>query len=175
VKQETIVVAENVIENLNESQSPEVNEPGDIPHKARLGGSKYKTIYTYQANISLKLPLGLAYWNVSIIPMSEILLAEGAIYIMSATLKSLHKVTLENRYNNKHIILDDITIINKLKELKLYLNPKLYKLMYTSLEGAGEEGRITVKNILRSIREDIKQLNYPVFKLKNNVEKESKQ
>ncbi len=94
---------------------------------------------------------------------------------MSATLKSLHKVTLENRYNNKHIVLEDITIINKLTELKLCLNPKLYKLMYNSLEGADEEGRITVKNILRRIREDIKQLNHPVFKLKNNAEKENKQ
>jgi hypothetical protein len=107
--------------------------------------------------------------------MSEILLAEGAIYIMSATLKSLHKVTLENRYNNKHIVLEDITIINKLKELKLYLNPKLYKLMHNSLGGAGEVEQITIKNILRKIREDIKQLNYPVFKLKNNAETENKQ
>jgi hypothetical protein len=61
IKQEIIVVAENVIENPNEDQNPEVALWAGLPHKARTGGSKYKTIYTYQANINLRLPLGLAY------------------------------------------------------------------------------------------------------------------
>jgi hypothetical protein len=107
--------------------------------------------------------------------MTEILLAGGSIYIMGATLKSLHKVTLENRYNNKHIILEDITIINKLRGLKLYLNTELYKIMNNGLAGTYEAGQFNVRSILKRVKEDIKQLSCPVYRLKNGGAEEGGQ
>ncbi len=68
---------------------------------------------------------------------------------------------MENKHSNKHIILEDVTIVSKLKDLKLYINPELYKIAQQAVETS--TGELTATNILKGIREDIKQINKPVF------------
>jgi hypothetical protein len=61
VKQEMIVVADNVTENPGEEQKPEHVGHEEMPLSIKKAGSKYKTIYIYQTNIEFKLPLGLTH------------------------------------------------------------------------------------------------------------------
>jgi hypothetical protein len=80
---------------------------------------------------------------------------------MGASLRTMQKVTLENKYSNKHIILTDVTILNRLKGLKIYINTKLYKLVLSKL--TLDQKNLTPYAVIESIKETIKQLKIPVY------------
>ena len=94
----------------------------------------------------------------------------NVIYHMSVTLKTIQKATLENKYSAKHIVLDDITVVDRLRELKIYLNKDLYLLAKNSLVKPTPS---TAEATLQKIKETIHQMKIPVFNLnnKNEVEK----
>ncbi len=140
-----------------------VVEFATIPYIDKKPQEKIRTIYIYSTLKTLRLPLNMGYWNISLIPLSQKIQGDNIIYHQGVTLKSIQRVTLENKHSAKHIILENITIINRLKELKLYINSNLYEIVKTKIL---KNPHFTAKDILQDIKNSIQQMKIPVYQPK---------
>lgn len=144
------------VENLNNEK---INLP-KIENKKRQN-KKYRTIYLYQLKIDCFINFSSWNWNFSLIPYQSIILPEQIIYLKAITFYSINKVTLENKYSEKHFWLEDLNILDKLKQLSCYINQNLYELILNEIL------KITAYNnpdqLLKRIKDDLQLLSKPCF------------
>lgn len=160
IKQELITIYSGDVVSWEKEGVVDVCADVITPHIDEKERKKFKTIYVYSALGDLKLNLNTNYWNVSIIPLKQYIHEDGAIYHQGVTFKSIQKVTLENKYSARHIILEDITILNKIKNMQVYINPNLYKLIK---QKAHENTKIEAVDVIQAIKTDIYQMKIPVY------------
>lgn len=123
--------------------------------------SPYKTIYIYQFEGLLTIPFTVSGWNLSYIPYTAIILSDRLIYLKSVSFNSIHKATLENRYSNRHFWLEDLSILDKLKQQCAHLNKNLYELVYAEIQI--KHTNPTLGGLLESLTQDIKRLKKPYY------------
>lgn len=124
----------------------------------------YKTVYLYSLKKVCSVAFSTWNWNVSLVPLQPIIFKEQLIYLRAVTFNSVNKTTLENKYSDKHFWLEDLTILDKLQQLCIYINNDLYARVFD--EVSKSVSKLSLDAILDDLNLEIKKLSKPLYILK---------